>query len=138
MSLQIKSLTIGAPTIDNSLAAPNDNFNIIPTANTVYDLYTAANDATNKVFKAAVVSTIRLLNTHATSTVKVTLYFMRPNASGQNRRRLLSPPDIALIPGFTYFDDGEITLEPGDRIQAKADVANAVQYLISGVERDVA
>ena len=84
MSTQIKSLTNGAPAKDNSIAASADSFNIIPTANQVYDLYTAPNDLTNK--KTAIVKSIRVINTHATNTVKVNLYFNRPNASGQNRR----------------------------------------------------
>ena len=81
-------------------------------------------------------NSIRLVNVSA-GTVKVNLYFMRPNASGQYRRRQISPVDLSLQPGLLYVDSDEITLEPGDRIQAKADTANAVHYLISGVERDV-
>jgi len=45
--------------------------------------------------------------------------------------------DLSLAPGLLYIDEGELTLEPGDRIQGKADVANVIQYVISGVERDV-
>jgi hypothetical protein len=41
-----------------------------------------------------------------------------------------------MLPGFSLIDEGEITLEPGDKIQGKADTANVIQYLISGVERD--
>jgi len=134
MSVEIKSLSNAAPTMDNSLPAPNDNFNIIPNANVVYDLYTAANDATTK--KTAIVNTIRLVNISG-SAVTVNLYFNRPNASGQYRRRQISPVDLTLQPGALYVDSDEITLEPGDRVQAKANTANAVQYLISGVERDV-
>ncbi len=130
MSVQIKSLTVGAPTIDSSLAAPNDSFNVIPTANTVYNLYTAPTG------KATIVKNIRLVNTHS-GPVKVNLYFMRLNATGQYRRRLVSPVDLSLAPGLLYIDEGELTLEPGDRIQGKADVANVIQYVISGVERDV-
>jgi hypothetical protein len=136
MSVEIKSLTAGAPVKDTSLAAQNDPFNLIASANEVYSLYTAANEATGK--KAASVKGIRLVNAHATATVKVTLYFNRPNpTTGRSRRRLLGPPDVALPAGFTYIDDGEITLEPGDKIQAKVDTANAIQFVISGVERDV-
>ena len=135
MSVEIKSLTNAAPTADNSLAAPNDNFNIIPTANTVYTLYTAANDDGNK--KSAIVNSLRILNTSATVTVKITLYFNRPNASGLSRRRQLTPADVPLPPGFAYIEDDEITMEPGDKIQAKADTAGVIQYLLSGVERDI-
>jgi hypothetical protein len=134
MSVEIKSLTNTTPTKDTSLGAPLDTFNLIPTANEVYDLYSAPKDAINT--KAAIVKSIRLINTHATATVKVNLYFNRPNAIGQNRRRPLITTDTALLPGFSLIDEGEITLEPGDKIQGKADTANAIQYLISGVERD--
>lgn len=136
MSVQVKFLTVGAPLPDNSLAAPSDSFNIIPTADTVYDLYLAVNDAANNNKKSAVVSSIRLINAHATATAKVTLYFNRPD-SGFSRRRLLTPADMSLPPNHMYIDDAELTMEPGDKIQGKADTAGVVQYLISGVERDV-
>ena len=134
MSIEIKSLSNAAPTLDNSLPAPNDPFNTIPGANVIYDLYTAANDSTTR--KTAIVKSIRLVNISG-SAVTVNLYFNRPNASGQYRRRQISPVDLSLLPGALYVDSDEITLEPGDRIQAKATAANAIQYLISGVERDV-
>ena len=79
---------------------------------------------------------IRLVNTHS-ATVKVNLYFNRPNATGQYRRRLIGPVDITLAPGLSFIDDSEVTLEPGDRLQAKADVGGVIQYVISGVERDM-
>ncbi len=138
MSVQIKSLTNGSPIKDTSQAAANDSFNLIPTGNEFYDLYTAPNTSTTR--RCAIVKGIRLLNTHATAVAKVTLYFNRPTApppNGLNRRRLLAPADISLPAGFAYIDEGEIALEPGDKIQAKADVANVIHYVISGVERDV-
>lgn len=135
MSVQIKSLTNIAPTKDISLAAAVDSFNTIPTANEVYDLYSASNTSTIK--KTAIVKSIRLMNTHTAAT-KVTLYFNRPHpTSGQNRRRLLTPADMELTAGITYLDDSELALEPGDKIQGKASVGNAIQYVISGIERDM-
>jgi hypothetical protein len=54
MSVQIKALTNGSPVIDTSSPAPpNDYFNLIPTANAVYDLYTAPN--TSSVKRSAIV-----------------------------------------------------------------------------------
>ncbi len=135
MSIQIKSLTVGAPTIDNALAAQNDNFNVIPSANTVYDLYIAPNDVPNKNVKTTIVKAIRLVNTGATS-VTINLYFNRPNASGLYRRRLISPVNMSLPAGFLFIDNDEITLEPGDHLQGMASVGGVVQYNISGVERD--
>jgi hypothetical protein len=138
MSTQIRCLTTGdAPQQDNALVAQNESFNIIPAANTVYDLYAAPNDTVNNNRKGAIVSSVRLINTHATVTAKVTLYFNRPTTTGQSRRRLLTPADMQLAPNFMYIDDTELTLEPGDKIQGKTDTAGVVQYFISGVERDV-
>lgn len=135
MSLQIKSLTSDAPVKDTSLAAPNNSFNLIPTANDIYSLYSAANATDNK--KTAIMKGLRLINTH-TEDVSISLYFNRPNTTtGQYRRRLIAPAGIVLPAGCAFLDDSEITLEPGDKIQAKASVANVIQYLISGVERDV-
>src|SRR5689334_8775627 len=115
MSLQLKSLTNGTPIKDTGLPAPNSLFNVIPTANDVYDLYTAPKTSTTN--RAAIVKGVRLSNTRVgTSSVKVTLYFTRPNATGQHQRRLLAPADLLLADGFTYVDDSEITLEPGDKI----------------------
>lgn len=133
MAVIIKSLTITAPTVDSSTPAQNDFYNTIPTANTIYDLYSAPTTPTTK---AAIVKNIRLVNTH-TASVKVNLYFMRPNANGQNRRRQISSIDMALPPGYLFIENEEITLEAGDRIQGKADVANVIQYVLTGVERDV-
>jgi hypothetical protein len=129
MAVVVKSLTSTAPTIDNSLPAQNDTFNVVPSANVIYDLYTTP------TAKTAVVKNIRLVNTSSAS-VKVNVYFMRPNASGQHRRRQISPVDLVLAPGYLYIENEEVTLEPGDRIQAKADTASVIQYLLSGIERD--
>jgi hypothetical protein len=136
MAVQVRSLTVGSPTIDNSLAAPNDNLNVVPTANTVYDLYIARSDSTNNIYKTAVISNIRLVNTSLASAVTINLYFMRLNSMGQNRRRLISPVNLSLAAGLMYVDDDEITLEPGDRIQCMVSLGGVVHYLINGVERD--
>ena len=133
MSVVIKSLTLVAPVLDTSNPAQNDYFNVLQNANTFYTLYITP---TSPTIRSAIVKGIRLINTHATATVKVTLYFNRPNAFGQNRRRLLTPLDMPLAPNYVYLDDSEVTLEPGDRLQAKTDTPNVVQYLISGLERD--
>src|SRR5947208_2996818 len=135
MSVIIKALTTttGAPVLDKSLAAQNDFFNLLQTPNVVYDIYSPPNDATAK--RAAIVKAIRIANTH-TANVKITLYVNRPNASGLNRRRLLTPADMTLGPNQVYVDESELTLEPGDKIQAKADVGSVIQYWITGLERD--
>ena len=134
MSIEIKSLSNPAPVKDISLSAPLDSFNIIPTANEVYDIYTAPNETTDK--KSAIVKSIRLVNIKA-ETVNLSLYFNRPDENGKNRRRLLTPDGLGLGSNSTYIDDGEITLEPGDKLQLRANSANAIQYVLSGVEREV-
>ena len=134
MSIQIKSLSNGVATPDVYKAATSDNSNVIPTANDIYDLYTAPNTSPN--IRGAIVKSIRLVNTHINS-VKVNLYFLRPIANNQFRRRLITPLDMVLPSGFQYIDDDEVTLEPGDRIQGKADMGSVIQYVISGMERDV-
>lgn len=136
MSVLIKSLTLGPPVADITAAATNDYFNVIQAANTVYDLYTAPNETSAK--RAAIVNSIRVANTHSAN-VKITFYVNRPTAAtnGFHRRRLLTPIDMTLGPNQIYVDETELTLEPGDKIQGKADVANVIQYWISGVERDV-
>jgi len=142
MSVLIRSLTSLDPTTqpkpESKCPACPDFFNIIPAAmpTCVYTLYSAPNDTATPNKKAAIVKSIRLINIHPTATVKVTLYFNRPNASGNYRRRLLTPADMALAPNFVYIDDSELTLEPGDQIQGKADTPGQIQFLISGVERD--
>lgn len=132
MAIQVKALTNGTPTIDNSLVSPNDSFNVIPaaTAAAIYDLYTVP------VGKTCVVKNIRLTNITA-APVTTNLYFTRFTIGGLARRRQLTPVDMVIPAGILYIDDDEITLEAGDRIQAKASAPNGVQYMISGVERDI-
>jgi hypothetical protein len=125
-------------------AASSDLYNILPAAHAtdVYDLYIAPKaSSTSTINRAAIVKSIRLVNTSGAS-VKVTLYFNHPgsfdangNASG-GRRRFLTPADMVLPANFIYIDNDELTLAPGDRIQGKSDTLNAIQFLISGVERD--
>jgi hypothetical protein len=134
MSVQIKSLTNGSPVQDQSGPVPNDKFNLIPTAGVFFDLYTAPSSTT--VRKGALVKGIRVLNAGA-APAQVSLYFNRPTPNAPSSRRLLAPPNIVLQPGSAYIDEGEIALEPGDKIQGKSDTANVIQYIISGIERDM-
>ena len=132
MSVQIKALTIGIPVMDDpgmAVTGADADFNLIPDANKVFTLYMASTG------KSAIVKGMRFVNTH-TAAVTMSIWFNRP-ISGKYRRRLLAPADLSLPAGFTYIDEGEITLEAGDKIQAKASVADVIQYVISGVERDV-
>lgn len=128
MSVLIKSLTIGLPVIDTQQDAGADLFNLLNTANAIYDLYVAPSEA--------IVKSIRIMNTHPTAIVKVTLFWNSPNPNGMNsRRRRLTPLDMQMQPNSVYVDDSEITLQAGNKIQAKTDTGGVVQYLISGIER---
>jgi len=131
MSIQIKSLMNTLPVRDDSPADNQDTFNLIPTANEVYSLYTVP-DA-----KVAIVKSIRLTNVNINAqTVNISLYFNRPKL-GFNRRRSLLPKPMSMPAATTYIDDAEITLEAGDSIQGECNLANAIHYVISGVEREV-
>ena len=131
MSVEVKILTLEPPTQDTS-SASSINFNSIPTSTgaEVYDLYVVGAN------KTAIVKSLRFVNTH-TADVELTVYLMRPDGSSDHQRVLLTPEDMTLTPGFVYVDEAEITLEADDRIQAKASVDKKIQYLISGVEREV-
>jgi len=135
MSVVIKSLTIGIPVEENAGNDSTSNFNILSDKDKVLTLYKAEVPGSSTTLRAAIVKSIRLVNT-AAATVKITLYFNRIDLDGRNQRRLLTPSDMPIAPNSVYLDDSEITLEPGDMIQAKTDTAGVVQYLISGVERD--
>jgi len=83
--------------------------------------------------KANDVKAIRLVNTGA-STITLNIYFVR---SAQTKR-WISPKNLTLAPNQMYVDEVEVTMEAGDKIQADASSANAVEFVISGVERDQA
>jgi len=129
MSIEIKQLTIGAPTEVDPAEATDDNFNLIPQANTMYNLYTAPAN------KAVIVKSVRVTNI-LSQTVQINLYLNRPDAFGSARRRLIAPKNLPIPQQSTYNDDAEITLEPGHSIQALCLQSNGVHYVISGVERD--
>ncbi len=82
--------------------------------------------------KVWMVKNIRLVNTHASTsaTLKVT-------AGPSGTPRLVSPQNMSLGPGQMYQDDGEFILNSGDVINIVAASAGvAVEYLVSGIERD--
>jgi hypothetical protein len=95
----------------------------------VYDLYTAP---TTPAAKAAIVKAIRLVNTD-TSSRTVNLYFKKSGGTA----RLISPKDLSIAAWFLFVEDGEITLGSGDKIQGKASAGNKVDFVLSGIERDV-
>ncbi len=90
------------------------------------DLYTVPTG------KATIVKNIRLVNTD-TSPRTLNLYFKR---SGGTSRRI-APSAMTLGAGSLAIDDQELTMEVGDKVQGDASIASKVDYVISGVERDV-
>jgi hypothetical protein len=150
MSVQIKNLT-SVVTPRNADTRADDpgvgvKFNRIPLDGNIYDLYAAPNSTTAK--KTAILKSLRVTNTHDAPVV-IDLYYADDVIVGTMvstnlcRRRRIAPPLVRLAVGFTYIEDGEVTVEPGGRIQASAKPeTGAVQptkyidYVISGVERD--
>jgi hypothetical protein len=97
------------------------------------DLYTVP------LNKTAIVKSIRLVNTGgAPATVNL---FVRRSTTGTSYR--IAPKDMSLAPGAAYVDDSEITLEGltttngEDRVRGVVNSGATVDYVISGVERDV-
>ena len=79
---------------------------------------------------STVIKLITLVNTNSTAE-KVNLYF---KANGGTSRRII-PEDMVLNPGYSLiFDDG-IFMETGDIIEADAETAAKVDFIVSGVEQ---
>jgi hypothetical protein len=150
MSVQIKNLTsILQPRIADMRADTGTGvkLNRIPLDGNIYDLYAAPNSTTIK--KAAIVKSLRVTNTHDAPVV-IDLFYTDDVVVGTTvsalecRRRRIAPPLVRLSVGFAYIEDGEITVEPGGRIQASAkpetgavQPTKCIDYVISGVERDM-
>ena len=93
-------------------------------ANSKRTIYTVPG-STSKIIKL-----ITLVNTNNV-TEKVNLYF---KANGGTSRRII-PEDMQLKPGYSLiFDDG-IFLETSDIIEADAETAAKVDFIVSGVEQ---
>ena len=96
-----------------------------PSANTVYDLYTVPST------RAAMVKNMRFVNVD-TATRAINVYYKK---SGQTAQTVL-PVNLLLNAGNLVIEENEITMGVGDKIQAKADGGNKIDYVISGIERD--
>jgi len=83
--------------------------------------------------KAAIVKSMRFANTDEAGIQTISIFFTK---SGEDPR-LISPASLSLMPGMVAVDDQEITMEAGDKIQAEASEEEIIDYVISGVERDV-
>src|SRR5256885_1902315 len=89
------------------------------------DLYTVPSG------KAAIVKNIRLVNTTG-STVAVTELKL---TVGSTPAKIL-PPGMNIGPNTLFLDDQEITMATGDKISGYAASGGAIDFIISGVERD--
>ncbi len=93
--------------------------------------------------KTAVVRSFRLVNTHASqsTTVNVVITSVSPGSpSGQppvGTDRQVSPRNVAVPPGGGYIDDTEITLEANHKLKATVGSSGPVEFVVSGIERDV-
>ena len=108
MSVEIGSL--GADTLGTDLSA----------------LYTADG-------KTAVVKNIIFSNKDAATTTTIEIYFTPSGGSDF----LIMPKALAIPPGFTVIHDAEITLSDGDAIRGKASNADDIDFVVSGIEREV-
>lgn len=82
--------------------------------------------------KAQIIKSMRFANTSATAAVTLNIYFTR--STGPDRQ--IGPKNLSLPAGQIYVDETEITLEQGDRIRGWVSSGGAVDYVISGIERD--
>ena len=133
MSIILKSLTLstdGRFRDASTIKSPNEVFNQITKANVIMTLYQVP------VSTSGLVNNIRVINTHSAA-VSFSLYFNRPDASGNTRRRLLLPLGISLPPNFVLYEDLELSMEAGDSLEAQASVGNVLHLIISGCERSL-
>ena len=80
---------------------------------------------------STVVKMITFVNTNSTSE-KVNLY-IKPN--GSTSRRVI-PEDMSLNAGYSLEYDAPLFLETGDIIEADAETASVVDFIILGVEKN--
>ncbi|HEY9172183.1 MAG TPA: hypothetical protein VI136_07865 [Verrucomicrobiae bacterium] len=90
--------------------------------------------------KAAIVKGMRLVNT-GNSIAIVNLWFRRGTSVAGTTYRIV-PKDLTLPPGGAFIDDSELTMEyvdsnNVDRIRGALTSGGPVDYVLSGVERDV-
>lgn len=87
---------------------------------------------TAPVGKVWMVRNIRLVNTHASTAAS-----LKVTAGPSANPRLVSPQNFSLAPGQMYQDDGEFVLNANDVINIVSTPSGvAVEYLVSGIERD--
>ena len=83
---------------------------------------------TTPVALTTIIKSIRLVNKGSTATMNL---YLKTAADGNDRR--LMPPNFSISAGTMVIEDQEITMSPGDNIDA--DTTGTVDYLICGIQR---
>lgn len=84
--------------------------------------------------RAAVVTSVRIVNRSTTTAVTVNLYAASPVGG---TAYCIVPAGLVLQPKAVFIDDAEISLASGDGITGDASLASTVDIVLSGFERDV-
>ena len=85
--------------------------------------------------KAAVIKNFRLANNEASTARTVNIYYLRSGLSDTNARLILQR-GLSITAGNVVVDANELTMAAGDKIIGDASVANMIDFVVSGVERD--
>ena len=103
------------------------------------DLLTLYASNSNKVpaGKAIIVKSVRLANTSATATRKITVYYLSGLSGATNKAA--SPKDLTLAPGTMVILDDELMLVTDDKLRGSfndSGTADDIDVVVGGVERD--
>ena len=135
MAITIKTLGAGTlRTAAGAFAGPNVPRDVI--------LYSAPRPGEFGAIasKAALVTAMRFFNSSLTSTVQMHLRYVAydmQTAFVFRKRRHILPLDMRLNPGELMVETTPLVLEAGDGLIGYAFTDNLINYVISGVERDV-
>ncbi len=97
-------------------------------------IYTAPKTPTAPKNQAAIVKNMRFTNTDTTQPVTLTL---KLQSAGLSKTSRISPVDLSIPAKCLVLDNHELTMEPGDQILATAGTADKIEYVLSGIVRDV-
>ena len=97
---------------------------------TVSALYTVPPD------KAAIVKSMRFVNTDDTDPVTLDLYYLKSGGTHPDDARRILPAGVSLAKNSLLLEEAELTLGAGDKIEGIASAATTVDFVFSGIERD--
>lgn len=86
--------------------------------------------------KAAIVKNIRVANIDTVART-FNLYYLKTAANYATESRLISAANTSLAPGQIVVFDQELTLAPTESVRGDASVGAKLDFVISGIERDV-